>query len=129
VRRYGGELPRRIAGDVGVITGSPIRQPHNEDRTIDVRINLVTLGDAQILTIPAAALPNIVSFLRRKMHGKHKMLFGLTNEAFGYLLTKVGSRRFARYDCIIRICLGEMAGEILIEKALDLVNKAKSPSK
>jgi hypothetical protein len=109
-----------------VVTGSPLRYPHNADRTIDVRLNLVTLGDAQILTIPGEALPNIGFYLKRKMHGKHNLLFGLTNEAFGYILTRVDFQSFARYDYISRTSLGEMTGEILIEKALEILNEAKS---
>jgi hypothetical protein len=107
-----------------VITGSPLKYPHREDRTIDVRLNLVHLGDAEILTIPGEALPNIGFYLKRKMHGKHNMLFGLTNEAFGYILTKVDFQSFARYDYISRTSLGEMTGEILVEKALELIDRA-----
>ena len=54
-----------------------------------MRINLVNLGTAQILTIPGEALPNINFYLKRKMHGTQNLLFGLTNDAFGYILTKV----------------------------------------
>ena len=49
----------------------------------------VNLGNAQILTIPGEALPNIGFYLKRKMQGEHNLLFGLTNDAFGYILTKV----------------------------------------
>ena len=78
----------------------------------------MNLGDAQILTIPGEALPNIGFYLKRKMHGKHNLLFGLTNDAFGYILTKVDFQSFPRYDYVSRTSLGEMTGEILIEKAL-----------
>jgi hypothetical protein len=110
-----------------VITGSPLKYPHNDDRSIDVRINLVNLGNAQILTIPGEALPNIGFYLKRKMHGTHNLLFGLTNEAFGYILTKVDFHSFPRYDYVSRTSLGEMTGEILIEKSLELVNRAPRP--
>ena len=72
-----------------VVVYSPLKYPHGEDRSISARINLVNLGDAQILTIPGEALPNIGFYLKRKMRGKHNLLFGLTNDAFGYILTKV----------------------------------------
>ena len=110
-----------------VVTGSPLKYPHNDDHSINARINLVNLGDAQILTIPGEALPNIGFYLKRKMHGKHNLLFGLTNEAFGYILTKVDFHSFPRYDYVSRTSLGEMTGEILIEKSLELVNKSPSP--
>jgi hypothetical protein len=112
-----------------VITGSPLKYPHNKDQSIDVQINLVNLGDTQILTIPGEALPNIGFYLKRKMHGKNNLLFGLTNEAFGYILTKVDFKSFPRYDYVSRTSLGEMTGEILIEKSLEFVNKSPRPQK
>ena len=42
-----------------VIEHSPLAYPHNADRTITSRVNLVNLGTAQILTIPGEAMPNI----------------------------------------------------------------------
>jgi hypothetical protein len=107
-----------------VVIGSPLRYPHNDDQSITARINLVNVGDAQILTIPGEALPNIGSYLKRKMRGKHNLLFGLTNDAFGYILTKVDFQSFPRYEYVSRTSLGEMTGEILIEKSLELVNKS-----
>jgi hypothetical protein len=107
-----------------VIKGSPLKYPHNDDQSISARINLLNLGNAQILTIPGEALPNIGFYLKRKMHGKNNMLFGLTNDAFGYILTKVDFQSFPRYDYVSRTSLGEMTGEILIEKSLELVNKS-----
>jgi hypothetical protein len=72
-----------------VILGSPLKYSHNEDQSINARVNLVNLGTAQVLKIPGEALPNIGFYLKRKMRGKHNLLFGLTNEAFGYIVTKV----------------------------------------
>ena len=112
-----------------VVTGSPLRYPHNEDRSINARINLINLGDAQILTIPGEALPNIGFYLKRKMRGTHNLLFGLTNDAFGYILTKVDFQSFPRYDYVSRTSLGEMTGEILIEQALELVKRSPLPDR
>jgi hypothetical protein len=112
-----------------VILGSPLKYPHSDDKAIHARINLVNLGNAQILTIPGEALPNIGFYLKRKMRGKHNLLFGLTNEAFGYILTKVDFQSFPRYDYVSRTSLGEMTGEILIEKSVEFVNKSPSPDR
>ena len=122
-------FPVESAGMWAVVTGSPLKYPHNDDHSINARVNLVNLGDAQILTIPGEALPNIGFYLKRKMHGKHNLLFGLTNEAFGYILTKVDFHSFPRYDYVSRTSLGEMTGEILIEKSLELVNKSPLPER
>ncbi len=113
----------------GVILGSPLKYSHNEDQSINARINLLNLGTAQVLTIPGEALPNIGFYMKRKMHGKNNLLFGLTNEAFGYILTKVDFQSFPRYDYVSRTSLGEMTGEILIEKSLELVNKSPAPDR
>jgi len=111
-----------------VVRGSPLKYPFNPDRSVTTRINLINLGNAQILTIPGEALPNIGFYLKRKMHGKHNLLFGLTNDAFGYILTKVDFASFPRYDYVSRTCLGENTGEILIEQALKLIDQSPKPS-
>lgn len=120
-----------VASDVmwGVILGSPLKYPHGEDHTITTRLNLVNLGNAQILTIPGEALPNIGFYLKRKMNGEHNLLFGLTNDAFGYILTKVDFNSFPRYDYVSRTSLGEMTGEILIERSLEFVKNSPSPDR
>lgn len=109
-----------------VVVHSPLKYPHNDDQSINARINYVGLGDARILTIPGEALPNIGFYLKRKMPGEHNLLFGLTNDAFGYILTKVDYQSFPAYDYVSRVCLGEMTGEILIENALRMVEEEKN---
>ena len=111
-----------------VVRHSPLGYPARADRRVSTRLNVVNLGNAQILTIPGEALPNIGFYLKRKMHGEQNFLFGLTNDAFGYILTKVDYQSFDRYDYISRVSLGEMTGEILIEKALDFVDKCPRPT-
>ena len=112
-----------------VVTGSPLNYPHNDDQSINARVNLVNLGNAQVLTIPGEALPNIGFYLKRKMRGTHNLLFGLTNDAFGYILTKVDFQSFPRYEYVSRTSLGEMMGEILIEKSLEFINKSPRPDR
>ena len=107
-----------------VVVGSPLKYPHNDDRSIDARINLVNLGDAQILTIPGEAMPNIGFYLKRKMRGRHNLLVGLTNDALGYILTEVDFDSFPRYAYVSRTSLGEKTGPILIEESLQLVDQA-----
>ena len=112
----------------GVVRGSPLKYPHDaEGRTVTTRINLVNLGGARILTIPGEALPNIGFYLKRKMGGEHNLLFGLTNDALGYILTEVDFNSFPRYDYVSRTSLGEMTGEILIDQSLKLVEKSARP--
>ncbi len=120
-------LPVNSAAMWAVITLSPLHYPHGTERVVHTQVNLVNLGTAQILTIPGEALPNIGFYVKRKMRGKPNLLFGLTNDAFGYILTKVDFNSFPRYEYVSRTSLGEMTGEILIEKWLELVRTSPSP--
>lgn len=106
---------------------SPLHYPTNDDRTITVRVHLLNIGTLQVLTIPGEALPNIGFFLKRQMRGQHQMLFGLTNDALGYILTRVDFDSFPRYDYICRTSLGEMTGEILIQEWLNLIQRSPAP--
>jgi len=112
-----------------VVISSPLKYPYNPDHSITTQINVVNIGNAQILTIPGEALPNIGFYLKRKMKGEHNLLFGLTNDAFGYILTKVDFHSFPRYDYVSRTSLGEMTGEILIERSLEFVDQSPKPSR
>lgn len=94
---------------------------------LTTQMNLVNVGNAQILTIPGEALPNIGYYLKRKMRGEHNLLFGLTNDAFGYILTKEDYNSFKRYAYVSQTSLGERTGEILVEEALKLVNESPKP--
>ena len=109
---------------LAIMKNSPLRLAKPNEKTITTRVNLVSVGDAQILTIPGEALPNIGYYLKRNMKGRHNLLFGLTNDALGYILTKEDWNSFERYDYITRTCLGERTGEILVRESLRLVNKA-----
>jgi hypothetical protein len=111
-----------------ITVGSPLKYPHNDaNHSVTCRLNLINLGNAQIATIPGEALPNIGFYLKRKMRGEHNLLFGLTNDAFGYILTRVDFHSFPRYDYVSRTSLGENTGEILIENILKLVAKNAPP--
>jgi hypothetical protein len=96
--------------------------------SVTVQVNVVNLGNAQILTIPGEALPNIGYYLKRKMHGQHNLLFGLTNDAYGYILTKEDFDSFKRYAYISRTSLGERTGEIFVNEALRFVNECPRPT-
>ncbi len=99
----------------------------SEKGTIATQVNVVNLGNAQMLTIPGEALPNIGYYLKGNMHGTHNMLLGLTNDAFGYILTKVDFNSFERYDYISRTSLGETMGEIFMDEALKFVDACPRP--
>ena len=114
---------------LAVVKMSPLGFELNEKGTIATQVNVVNLGNAQMLTIPGEALPNIGYYLKRNMHGTHNMLLGLTNDAFGYIMTKVDFNSFERYDYISRTSLGETMGEIFMDEALKFVDACPRPEK
>jgi hypothetical protein len=112
---------------ITVLPGSKTISPTGTEVT--TQFNLINLGNAQLLTIPGEALPNIGYYLKRKMRGEHNLLFGLTNDAFGYILTKEDFGSFKRYEYVSRVSLGEQTGEILVREALQFVEESPAPEK
>lgn len=102
------------------------RENNRDFSSISTRLNLLNIGKAQVLTIPGEALPNIGFYLKRKMKSDQPFLFGLTNDAFGYILTKEDFNSFERYSYISRTSLGEMTGDIFVEEALKLIEECPS---
>jgi hypothetical protein len=112
-----------------VMAASPLGLGTKDTAKVSTQLNLLNIGNAQILTIPGEALPNIGFYLKRNMRGEHNLLFGLCNDAFGYILTRVDWGSFKTYDYISRTCLGEKTGELYIEEALRFVAESSAPEK
>jgi hypothetical protein len=111
-----------------VVELSPLGFKLSEDGRVATQVNVVNLGNAQMLTIPGEALPNIGYYLKRNMPAEHTLLLGLTNDAFGYMLAKVDWNSFERYDYITRTSLGENTAEIFMREALEFVSKCPRPA-
>lgn len=108
-----------------IVENSPLNYPRNADQSVTAQMNLIQIGNARILSIPGEALPNIGFYLKRKMGAEHNLLFGLTNDAFGYILTKEDYNSFDRYNYISTVSLGEMTGHILVENALEMFEQVQ----
>jgi len=110
-----------------VVTLSPLGYGHDEaTRTITATLAMVDVGKARILTIPGEALPNIGAYLKRKT-GDNTFLFGLTNDAFGSILTEVDFLAFPRYQYVSRVSLGERTGTILVDNLLGMGRESPRP--
>lgn len=112
-----------------IIKGSPLKYEMTPDFKVTTQMNLVNVGNAQMLTIPGEALPNIGYYLKRNMHGESNFLFGLTNDAYGYIMVKEDFGSFDRYRYVSETSLGEKTAEILINDGLAFVNASPSPKK
>lgn len=115
-----------------VFKNSPVAKKYKKQddfTAVTTQMNLVDIGEARILTIPGEALPNIGFYLKRKMKSDQPFIFGLTNDAFGYILAKEDFQSFERYNYISRTSLGELTGETIENEALKLIDKAQSAKK
>ncbi len=119
-------LPVESSDLLAVLSFSPWEYDLNSDDEIATRINYIQLANARMITIPGEALPNIGFYLKRQMNGDHPFLFGLTNDAFGYILTPVDWNSFERYNYVSRVCLGERTGEIYLREAMSLMSDSKN---
>ena len=102
---------------------------NNNFNTVSTRLNLLNIGKAQVITIPGEALPNIGFYVKRNMKSNQPFLFGLTNDAFGYMLTREDFGSFERYNYISRTSLGEKTGNIYVEEAIKFINESPAPVK
>jgi len=100
---------------------------NNDFSTISTRLNLLNIGKAQVITAPGEPLPNIGFYVKRKMKSDQPFLFGLTNDAFGYMLTKEDFGSFERYNYVSRTSLGEMTGTIYEEEAIKFIDECPAP--
>ncbi|HRN56143.1 MAG TPA: hypothetical protein PLL71_06810 [Agriterribacter sp.] len=114
-----------------ILSRSPLKLAgENADvHSATTQINLLNIGTAQALTIPGEALPNIGFYVKRHMPTRQPFLFGLTNDAFGYMLTKVDFNSFKRYEYVSRTSLGEMTGDIYINEVLKWIKENPAPVK
>lgn len=110
-----------------ILKNSPLKMATAKGDSISTRLNYLQIGSAKVLTIPGEALPNIGYYVKRNMGTDHAFLFGLTNDAFGYMLTKVDFNSFKRYDYVSRTSLGEMTGEIYISEVLKWLKEIDEP--
>ncbi len=112
-----------------ILKTSPLNYNNDDETVVRTQVNVINLADAQMLTIPGEAMPNIGFYLKRKMHGNSNFLLGLTNDAFGYIITKEDWFSFDRYDYISRTSLGEYTGQIFIEEAIEFIDSLPRPVK
>ena len=110
-----------------VMRNSPMADQTDNFEEVTTQMNVLNVGSAQMLTMPGEVLPNLGYYLKRNMPGDHIFLLGLTNDAFGYIMTKYDFDSFKRYEYISRTSLGEMTGEIFVEEALQLVADSPQP--
>ena len=86
----------------------------------------VTLGPAEMVTLPGEALPNIGFQIKRHMKGNPKLVIGLANDELGYILSEADyGLSLYRYETSMSV--GEKAGR-LVTDALIAMAKQSPPA-
>lgn len=115
------EFPIENENMLNIVKYSPLGYPMKDDNTVSTQLNLINLGNAQMITIPGEALPNIGYYLKEHMQGEHNFLLGLANDGFGYILTREDFGSFKRYEYVTETSLGERTGTIYVDEALAFI--------
>ncbi|MFX1234256.1 MAG: neutral/alkaline non-lysosomal ceramidase N-terminal domain-containing protein, partial [Promethearchaeota archaeon] len=72
---------------MGILSrGEPWYVDHPGMGIITTEVNLITIGNAQMITLPGEVLPSIGFRLREAMTGKFKFQIGLGNDELGYII-------------------------------------------
>jgi len=86
----------------------------------------VTLGPAELVTVPGEALPNIGFQIKRHMKGNPKLFIGLANDELGYILSEA-DYGLSLYSYETSMSVGEKAGR-LVADALIAMAKQSPPA-
>lgn len=93
---------------------------------IETEVNRFTIGDAEFLTIPGEALPNVGFYLKSKMTGRPKFLLGLTSDFLGYILAPEDFvLKVYQYEASVSV--GIQIEPLMIKHLLELCAEAKKP--
>lgn len=91
-----------------------------KEGNIETEVSRITIGGAEILTLPGEVLPNIGFMLKRYMTGKHKFLLGLTCDELGYILADEDFG-LKIYEYESRVSVGSQMGAIMAQNLKTLL--------
>ncbi len=87
---------------------------------ITTEVNRITIGPAEIITLPGEVLPNIGFYIKRHMPGNHKFLFGLTCDELGYILSKE-DYGLDLYEYETSVSIGSKMGSLMEDSIMQLL--------
>ncbi len=94
---------------------------------IETEVSHITIGEAEFLTIPGEALPNIGFYLKHLMTGKHKFLLGLCGDELGYILTPE-DYYLDLYKYEASVSVGSEIGTAVVASSKELLAEAVKPT-
>jgi hypothetical protein len=101
---------------LGIIPGSTLN-----DGEINTEVNLLKIGELEVITVPGEITPTL-GFIIKSMLPEKKMLWSLTNDEIGYILSE---KEFVNelYAYERKMSVGSLAGPRIIEAAKKLTAK------
>lgn len=98
-------------------------EPFLQTDEVATEVMHVTLGPAEMVTIPGEALPNIGFLLKRHMKGNPKLVIGLANDELGYILTEA-DYGLKLYEYETSMSIGEKAGRVITDKLIAMAQQS-----
>lgn len=98
-------------------------EPVLQTDEVTTEVMHVTLGPAEMVTLPGEALPNIGFQLKRHMKGNPKLVIGLANDELGYILTE-GDYGLKLYEYETSMSVGEKAGRVVADKLIAMAQQS-----
>ncbi len=83
----------------------------------------VTLGPAEMVTLPGEALPNIGFQIKRHMKGNPKLVIGLANDELGYILSE-SDYGLSLYRYETSMSVGEKAGRLVADALIAMAKQS-----
>ena len=109
------EIPVTTEALAGFLAKTP--KPFAFNGAVQSEMNVIWLGDAQFITAPGEVLPQIAIEIMAEMTGALRMVLGLTNDEFGYIIP---SYDYHEGEYEERTGPGREAGEIVTKAGVDL---------
>lgn len=100
-----------------------LTERRDSEGKITTEVSRIAIGEnAEIITIPGEAMPNIAEELRGLMKSKYKFVFGLTNDELGYIIRKEDWEA-EKHPYQMHVSIGPEIGEIIFENLKDLIER------
>lgn len=90
----------------------------DREENVEIEVNYIKLGNLGIVTIPGEAFPNIAKILRSEMGDEFKIICGLCNGAYGYIMLP---EDYPNYDYHRSMSVGPTIGNKVIENLKKLL--------
>lgn len=112
----------RLARRLGVLT----RPTWRDGAPLRTEVTYLRVGPVEIAGLPGEPLPSVGEAVKRRLTAPHKVVFGLSNDELGYILTE-SEYHDPLYAYERTMSMGPRTWAVLEAKLVDLVRQGTAP--